>query len=136
MLEIGNKQGVRRPYSRSRELEEREKQAPVLRGGALLDIQLREGHKHAVRQADEESACVEGTDVFRGHHDDISYRAQHTGYPERALPAELDRDEAGSARADEGAERHQRGDELLAGGIDIPADGRGSRMPVDLHRNP
>ena len=53
--------------------------------------------------------------------------------PETVFAAEFCSGEAGCAGADEGAEGHEGGDELLSEGVEVPTEGGvGSSMPKDL----
>lgn len=125
--------GKRTTYDGGEELESGEEQATVLGGARFLDVELGKGHEVTVGETDEEATGVEGADAGGGHHDDVGNAAEEAGSPETVLAAKLGGDDTGETGADEGAEGHERGDELLTGGLDVPAnDGVGILVAVDL----
>jgi len=112
---------MRDTYNGGEELKHREEQSTILRRARLLDVKLRESHEVTVGQTDQEAAGVEGTNGCGGHHDNIRDGTEQTGEPEAVPTAELGSGDAGETGADEGAEGHEGGDELLSGGLDVPA---------------
>lgn len=120
-------------YEGGEELEGRQEEPAILGRTRLLDIQLREGHEVPVRKPVYQPASIQRADARRGHHDHVGNDAEETRDPQARPPPELGGGYAGGAGADEGAERHEGGDELLAGRGDVPADrGGGVLVAVDL----
>jgi len=95
-------------YKGRGKLEDSKEETPVLGWTALLNIELRKGHEVTVCQAIKQPTRVESTNVSRGHHDDVRDAAQAAGEPETSFPTEPCRDETSGARAQEGAEGHER----------------------------
>ena len=120
-------------YERSEKLKPSQKQSPILRRTALLHIKLRERHKVPVRQSDNQSSEVESDDIGCSHHDDVRDAACEARNPETGSTTQFRGHDTSERRADEGAEGHEGGDELLAFGGEVPAiGGFGGAVAVDL----
>lgn len=114
-------------------MEHAQEEAAVLGGARLLDVKLREGHEIAVGDPDQQAAGVQRADVGCGHHDHIGDDAEEASHPQAHAAAQLGGGHAGGAGAEEGPEGHERRDELLAGGGDVPPVGdRRISVAVDL----
>ena len=60
--------------------------------------------------------------MFGGHHQDVCHAAAKAGNPEALSPANICCHEASCPRADEGAEGHEGGDELLSDRVKVPSE--------------
>lgn len=78
------------------------------------------GHKQSVRQTDDEPAGIQAADLGGRLHDGRGDEDADAGDPKRHLAAEVARREARRGRGDEGPEDHERRDELLPLGVDVP----------------
>lgn len=93
----------------------------MLERNAHLDIQLRKGHIPTIRNTNEETASIETSQTRCGHHDYVRDAAKGRCHPEALPAAHLGGEDAGRARAQECAKRHERGDQLLSLWRDVVA---------------
>lgn len=122
-------------YECSEELESRQEPTAIPRRTGLLEVKLREGHEVAIGQSNDESAGVESTDVLGGHHQNVGDAAKQAGKPETLSATQVCSRETGCAGTDESAESHQRRNELLCQGVEVPSERRvGCFMSKDLDR--
>lgn len=66
--------------------------------------------------------AIKGFDARRSHHGNGGRAAEHRRKPQTCLPPQLGRHEAGRCGADEGAQSHERRDQLLARRLNVPAN--------------
>jgi hypothetical protein len=99
---------------RDEEVKSREKYAAQLSCTAFLQVQLRKGHEVPVRKTDDEASGVQCADVYGRHHDDVGDEADDTCEGETVPTSEARGWHASGGGAEEGAEGHEGGDELLA----------------------
>jgi|SRR5579859_658886 hypothetical protein len=66
---------------------------------------------------------VQASDVRRGDHNNDTNAAHDGSAEDRPSSVEIGRDWAGEERPNEGAESHERTDELLYEGCQVPSDG-------------
>lgn len=81
-------------------------------------------HQKSIRQADDQPSSIQATDLCRGLHDRCRNEDANAGDPERHLATEVLGGKPGGRRGDESAQDHERGDELLPFGVDVPPEGR------------
>ena len=115
--------GIGEAYKRSEKLEPSQKQSSIFCWTALLHVELRESHKVAIRQSDNQSSEVESNDIGCGHHDDVRDAARETRNPETSPTTQFRGHDTRERRANKGAESHEGGDQLLAFGGEVPAVG-------------
>lgn len=110
-------------YKRRKKLKRSNKPPAKAGRAALLDIQLRKSHKIPIRQPNDEAPGIQRANVLGGHHHDVGDTTAQAGNPQTLLAAHIGRRETGRPGADEGAECHEGGNELLACCVEVPAEG-------------